>query len=131
VYFYIEWQKVDEIMENCIFCRIAAGHLPADFLYEDEEIVAFRDISPRAPVHILIIPKKHIASLAEIEETDTALLGRMCLVASRLAEREGIAATGYRLISNCGADSGQEVAHLHFHLLGGQFLGAFTTIMQE
>ncbi|MCL2496090.1 MAG: histidine triad nucleotide-binding protein [Clostridiales bacterium] len=118
-------------MENCIFCRIAAGQIPANFLYEDEDIAAFRDINPRAPVHVLIIPKKHIASLAEIEEADTALLGRICLVARQLAENEGIAASGYRLISNCGTDSGQEVAHLHFHLLGGQFLGAFTTIIQE
>jgi len=112
-------------MENCIFCRIAAGQLPTNFLYEDEEIAAFRDINPRARVHILIIPKKHIASLAQVEEGDAALLGRMCLVARQLAEEEGIASSGYRLISNCGKDSGQEVAHLHFHLLGGQFLGLF------
>lgn len=103
-----------------------AKQIPANILYEDEEILAFHDINPRAPVHILIIPKKHLASLAEVEQEDTALLGRMCLTVRQLAEREGIAATGYRLISNCGNDSGQEVAHLHFHLLGGHFLGAFT-----
>jgi histidine triad (HIT) family protein len=112
-------------MEGCIFCRIAAGQIPTNFLYEDEEIAAFRDINPRAPVHILIIPKKHLASLAQVEEEDTALLGRICLTARRLAESEGIADTGYRLISNCGKDSGQEVAHLHFHLLGGHYLGIF------
>ena len=112
-------------MEDCIFCRIAAGQIPSDFLYEDDEVVAFRDINPRAPVHVLIIPKKHIASLAQVEEGDAALLGRMCLAARQLAEQLGVAQSGYRLISNCGKDSGQEVAHLHFHLLGGQILGLF------
>ena len=112
-------------MEDCIFCRIAAGQIPATFLYEDEEIAAFRDIGPRAPIHLLIIPKKHITSLAAAEPEDAALLGRMCLVARRLAESEGIAQSGYRIISNSGPDSGQEVAHLHFHLLGGHFLGRF------
>jgi histidine triad (HIT) family protein len=112
-------------MDDCIFCRIAAGQIPATILHEDGEIAAFRDINPRAPVHILIIPKKHIASLAQIEEEDVALLGRICQLVRRLAESEGIAQTGYRLISNCGRDSGQEVAHLHFHLLGGRFLGVF------
>ncbi|MCL1905635.1 MAG: histidine triad nucleotide-binding protein [Clostridiales bacterium] len=112
-------------MDDCIFCRIAAGQIPSEFLYEDDEIAAFKDISPRAPVHILIIPKKHISSLAEAKKEDEALLGRICLVASRLAESEGIAKSGYRIISNSGADSGQEVAHLHFHLLGGRFLGRF------
>ena len=112
-------------MEDCIFCRIAAGQIPTSLLYEDEEIVAFRDINPRASVHILIIPKKHIASLAQVKQEDAALLGRICLVASQLAASEGIAASGYRLLSNSGPDSGQEVAHLHFHLLGGHFLGRF------
>ena len=114
-------------MEDCIFCRIATGQIPADFLYQDEDIVAFRDINPKAPAHILIIPKKHLTSLAEVTEEDTSLLGRMCLAANQLAKLEGIAATGYRLVCNCGKDSGQEVAHLHFHLLGGHFLGAFAT----
>ena len=112
-------------MEDCIFCRIASGQITNTFLHEDCEIVAFRDINPRAPVHILIIPKKHITSLAQVEEEDVVLLGRICLIARRLAESEGIAQTGYRLISNCGKDSGQEVAHLHFHLLGGRLLGIF------
>ena len=113
-------------MEDCIFCRIATGQIPTNFLYEDNEIAAFRDINPRAPVHILIIPKKHLTSLAQVEKEDTELLGRMCLTARRLAEENKIAQSGYRLISNCGKDSGQEVAHLHFHLLGGHFLGIFT-----
>ncbi|MCL1974876.1 MAG: histidine triad nucleotide-binding protein [Firmicutes bacterium] len=112
-------------LEDCIFCRIALGQIPTKFVYEDENIAAFRDINPRAKVHMLIIPKKHIASLAQAEEEDQSLLGRMCLVARRLAEKEGIANSGYRLICNCGKDSGQEIAHLHFHLLGGQFLGIF------
>ena len=113
-------------MEDCIFCKIASGIIPSDFLYEDNDVVAFKDISPRAPVHILIIPKKHIASLAEITQDDSALMGKICYVASKLAEVAGCAESGYRLLTNCRADSGQEVPHIHFHLVGGHFLGAFT-----
>ena len=112
-------------MDDCIFCRIASGQIPTNLVYEDKEIAAFRDINPRAKVHLLIIPKKHIESLAQAEDADVGLLGRMCLIARHLAEQEGINQTGYRLIANCGKDSGQEIAHLHFHLLGGQFLGIF------
>lgn len=112
-------------MDDCIFCRIAKGDIPSDLLYEDEQIVAFADINPRAPVHILIIPKQHLSALAELMPEHEPLLGRMCVVAARLAEQAGIAESGYRLLSNCGKNSGQEVAHLHFHLLGGHFLGAF------
>ncbi|MDO4581542.1 MAG: histidine triad nucleotide-binding protein [Bacillota bacterium] len=111
---------------DCIFCRIAGGEIPCDFLYADEQIVAFNDMHPQAPVHILIIPKKHIPSLAEMSEEDIALVGRINLVAAQLAEAVGIGKSGYRLISNCRADSGQEVPHLHYHLLGGRYLGAFT-----
>ncbi len=106
-------------MTDCLFCKIAAGDIPAAKVYEDEEILAFRDIAPKAPTHILIIPKKHMASLAEAGEEDAALLGRMQLLAKKLAEQEGIAVSGFRIVSNSGPDSGQEVAHLHYHLMGG------------
>ncbi len=108
---------------ECIFCRIADQDVPTPLVYQDDEIVAFRDLHPQAPVHLLIIPRKHIASLAELTPDDVALLGRMNWVAKQLAEEAGIAESGYRLICNCRADSGQEVPHLHFHLLGGRFLG--------
>lgn len=112
------------MMTDCLFCKIAAGEIPSAKVYEDEEILAFRDINPQAPVHILIIPKKHLASLADVAEEDTALLGKMQVLARKLAEQEGVAVSGFRIISNSGPDSGQEVAHLHYHLLGGRDLMA-------
>ena len=113
--------------QDCVFCKIAAGDIPSTRLYQDEDVVAFRDLHPQAPVHILIIPRKHIASVAEMNEEDVPLLGKICLVAKALAEQEGIAESGYRLIANTRKDSGQEVPHLHFHLIGGCFLGPFTS----
>jgi histidine triad (HIT) family protein len=107
---------------DCIFCQIASGKIPSDTVYQDQEIVAFRDINPKAPVHILIIPKKHIASLDQLSQSDTALVGRMVALASRLAKDEGVAEKGYRLAINCGKEGGQLVPHLHMHLLGGRQL---------
>ena len=107
---------------DCIFCQIASGKIPADIVYQDEEIVAFRDINPKAPVHLLIIPRKHIASLDRMEAGDAELVGRMVAVANRLAGGEGVAQKGYRLAINCGQEGGQEVPHLHIHLLGGRQL---------
>jgi histidine triad (HIT) family protein len=107
---------------DCIFCQIASGKIPGDIVYQDKEILAFRDINPNAPVHILIIPKKHIASLDQLSQSDTALVGRMVAVASRLAKDEGVAEKGYRLAINCGKEGGQLVPHLHLHLLGGRQL---------
>ena len=107
---------------DCIFCQIASGKIPSDTVYQDQEIVAFRDINPKAPVHILIIPKKHIASLDQLSQSATALVGRMVAVASRLAKGEGVAEKGYRLAINCGKEGGQLVPHLHMHLLGGRQL---------
>lgn len=112
-------------MEQCIFCQIAAGKIATEFIYEDEQLVAFKDINPRALVHILIIPKKHLASLAEITVDDIPLLGQMQYLAKQLAEQHGIAGSGYRLLTNCRADSGQEVDHLHYHLVGGEPLGLY------
>jgi len=107
---------------DCIFCRIAAGEIPADVIYTDEDVIAFRDISPQAPVHVLIIPSEHIATLAELLEEKAALVGHMVDVANRLARSEGISKGGYRVVINCGKQGGQLVQHLHMHLLGGRQL---------
>jgi histidine triad (HIT) family protein len=104
----------------CLFCRIAAGSIPSDRLHEDDLIVAFRDIAPRAPTHILLIPRRHIASAGELTEADGPLLGRLFGVAADLARSEGIADGGYRLVSNVGRWGGQTVDHLHVHMMGGR-----------
>jgi histidine triad (HIT) family protein len=109
-----------------LFERIASGELPADIVYKDAEITAFRDIHPRAPVHILIIPNKPIPTANDIADTDAGLIGRMFLVARDLAKKLGIAADGYRLLINCNGHGGQEVYHLHLHLIGGAPLGPMT-----
>ena len=109
-----------------LFERIIAGELPADVVYRDEEIIAFRDIHPRAPVHILIVPHKPIPTANDIADGDAALIGRLVLVARDLARSEGLAADGYRLVVNCNRNGGQEVYHLHLHLLGGEPLGPMT-----
>ena len=106
-----------------LFERIVAGELPADIVHRDERVTAFRDIHPRAPVHILIVPNKPIATVNDIADGDEALIGHLYTVARELAKREGIAEDGYRLIMNCNAHGGQEVYHLHLHLLGGRPLG--------
>ena len=105
---------------DCLFCRIAAGSVPAEVLHEDDLVVAFRDIAPRAPTHILLISRRHIASAAALTEADGPLLGRTFGVAADLARSEGIADGGYRLVSNVGRWGGQTVDHLHFHLMGGR-----------
>jgi histidine triad (HIT) family protein len=107
-------------VEGCLFCRIGAGEIPADRLHEDDLVVAFRDIAPRAPTHILLIPRRHIASAAELTEADGQLLGRLFAVAADLARSENIAEGGYRLVSNVGRWGGQTVDHLHLHLMGGR-----------
>ncbi|MCK9484958.1 MAG: histidine triad nucleotide-binding protein [Candidatus Marinimicrobia bacterium] len=108
------------INTDCIFCKIAAGEFGTEFLYESPEIVAFRDIHPKAPTHILIIPRRHIPKVSDLTEEDEKLIGRMITVANILAEQEGLRERGFRLIFNCGRESGQEVFHLHLHLLGGR-----------
>ena len=109
--------------EECLFCRIASGEIPGDMVYQDEEMVAFRDINPVAPTHILIVPRTHIASLEGLSEADEGLMGRMVLRARALAASEGVSESGYRLVVNCGPDGGQVVHHLHMHLVGGRQLG--------
>jgi len=107
---------------DCIFCKIIAGEIPADILYRDEEITAFRDINPLSPTHVLIIPGKHITSLDDLSGDELSLAGHMIEVANRIALEEGIAKNGYRLVINCGQHGGQIVPHLHMHLLGGRQL---------
>jgi len=107
---------------SCIFCQIVAGKVPGEILYQDEEVIAFRDINPQSPTHLIIIPKKHIPSLAHLSEAESSLIGDMVNVANQLAKKEGIAEKGYRLAINCGEQGGQLVPHLHMHLLGGRNL---------
>jgi len=108
--------------EDCIFCKIVAGEIPAAKIYEDERAVAFQDINPQAPTHALVIPRTHVASLNEADEADEALLGHLLLVAARVARDEGHADGGYRTVINTGAGAGQTVFHIHVHLLGGRSL---------
>ena len=106
---------------DCLFCKIAAGQIPSTKVYEDESILAFRDIAPQAPTHILVIPKCHIASVAEITTKNASLIAHIFAVIPQIARQEGLE-TGYRVVSNCGKDAGQTVNHLHFHILGGKEL---------
>jgi len=108
--------------EDCIFCKIVAGSIPAAKIFEDERAVVFRDINPQAPTHALVIPRKHVASLGEAGGEDEALLGHLLLVAARVAREEGLAESGYRTVINNGAGAGQSVFHIHVHLLGGRAL---------
>lgn len=112
-------------MSDCIFCKIVNGEIPTDLLYEDERVIAFKDINPQAPIHILIITKKHLATLNDLSEEDQALVGHVNITAAKLASDLGIAKSGYRLVNNCNQDGGQVVFHLHYHLLGGKKLGTF------
>lgn len=107
---------------SCLFCSIAAGSIPSAKVYEDEKVYAFKDIAPQAPVHVLIIPKKHIESAQAVTEEDNELLCSMFAAARHIARELGVDKTGYRLITNVGADAGQTVPHLHLHLLGGKAL---------
>lgn len=107
-------------MDNCIFCKIAQGKIPSELIHQDDEVTAFFDIHPVTPVHILIIPNKHISSVDKLEPSDEGLVGHMVMIAKALARQQGITETGYRLVFNTGPDAGQSVFHLHLHLLGGR-----------
>ncbi len=109
--------------EDTIFGRIVQGEIPADIVYQDDLVTAFRDVNPQAPTHVLIVPNKAIPTVADVTPDDEQTLGRMFIAAAKLAEDEGVAADGYRLIVNCRENGGQEVLHLHMHLLGGRRLG--------
>ena len=107
-------------MEDCLFCKIIKGEIPSSKVYEDDEILAFNDINPVTKIHILVIPKKHITSLAHLKEEDEALIGKIYHVINKIAEEKGFKESGYRVVVNCGKDAGQEVMHLHFHVLAGE-----------
>jgi histidine triad (HIT) family protein len=108
------------VSESCLFCRIVNKALPADMVFEDDEMLAFRDINPQAPIHVLVIPRRHIATVNDLADDDAALVGRLVLRARAIAREMGIADDGYRLIVNCNADGGQTVFHLHVHLMAGR-----------
>jgi len=112
-----------EVNKDCVFCRIIAGELQSDILYRDNDVIAIRDINPVAPTHILIIPRAHIPSLAETTPEHRGLLAHICFMAIELAKKEGVSQKGFRLVINSGPEAGQEVPHLHLHLLGGRPLG--------
>lgn len=116
-------RHTQEKIMDCIFCRIISGDIPSDILYQDEQVVAFRDINPKAPVHLLLVPRKHIESVAELSEDEASIMGHLVTVANRLAREAGISEKGYRLVVNSGPEGGQEVPHLHLHLLGGRQMG--------
>ena len=105
---------------DCIFCKIARGELPCELLYQDNQVIAFEDARPQAPVHFLVIPRKHISSLDTAEADEESLLGHIMLIAAKVARDKGIAVTGYRQVVNCGANGGQFIFHLHLHILGGR-----------
>ncbi|MFC2002589.1 histidine triad nucleotide-binding protein [Chloroflexota bacterium] len=107
---------------ECIFCQIVAGKVPSEIRYQDEEVVAFPDINPEAPTHLLIVPKTHIPSLAHLSEKESSLIGHMVKVANQLAKEAGVSERGYRLVINCGEEGGQLIPHLHMHLIGGRRL---------
>jgi histidine triad (HIT) family protein len=107
---------------DCIFCKIVAGSIPSDIVYADEHFIAIRDIHPQAPVHDVVITRKHVPSVNDLAQSDEALAGRMLLFAKQVAEKEGVAASGYRLSINCGPDGTQLIPHIHMHVLGGRQL---------
>lgn len=107
-------------MNDCLFCKIAAGEIPSTKVYEDEHVLAFRDIAPQAPVHVLVIPKKHVSGWYDAKDEDDAQLARLMRAAATVAKMEGIVDSGFRVVSNCGADAQQTVKHLHLHVLGGR-----------
>lgn len=109
-------------MEDCIFCKIINKQIPSEIVYEDEQIIAFKDINPLAPVHILVVPKKHIASVMELSKEDEILVGKIYVVIQKLAKEFKISEDGFRVVTNCGEGAGQTVKHIHFHILGGKKL---------
>ncbi len=110
------------MIEDCLFCKIVAGEIPADIVYENESVIAFRDTSPQAPVHVLVIPRKHISTINDLDEEDRTLIGDMFLAAKEIAAQEGIDESGYRAVMNCNKGAGQSVFHIHLHVLGGRGL---------
>ncbi len=110
-------------MSDCIFCKMASGEIQPDKVLETEDVLAFRDLNPQASTHVLVIPKRHISTLNDLEQGDAELIGKLYLAAKEVAQREGLSEPGYRTVMNCNADAGQTVFHLHLHLLGGRSFG--------
>jgi histidine triad (HIT) family protein len=110
-------------MTECLFCRMVAGEIQPDMVYEDDEIMAFRDVNPQAPTHVLVIPKRHIATTNDLQPDDAELVGRMVLVAGKVAVDDGVDERGYRVLLNCNREAGQSVFHIHLHVLGGRPMG--------
>lgn len=110
-------------MSACLFCGIAAGTIPSSIIHQDDHAVAFEDINPQAPVHILVIPRKHVSSIGDMNSTEAGLLGHLFLTAATIAKEKGLAASGYRILTNTGPDAGQSVFHIHLHVLGGRPMG--------
>ena len=111
-------------MEECVFCKIIKREIPSNIVYEDDRVIAFYDVNPAAPIHILVVPKKHIETLLDVSEEDGDLISYIYKIINKIAKDEGFADNGFRVIANCGEDSGQEVKHIHFHVLAGKKLGA-------
>ena len=109
-------------MADCIFCQIATGKIPSEKIFENERVLAFRDLHPQAPTHVLVIPRRHIATLNDLQSNDAALVGEMMLAATQIAAKENLAEAGYRLVMNCNQHGGQSVYHIHLHLLGGRYM---------
>jgi histidine triad (HIT) family protein len=110
-------------MTDCLFCKMVSGEIAPDKVFENDDVLAFRDINPQAPTHVLVVPKRHVATLNELDDESAGLVGKMVLAAAEVARREGFAEQGYRTIMNCNADGGQTVFHIHLHLLGGRVMG--------
>lgn len=110
-------------MEDCIFCKIIKKEIPSTIIYEDDKVIAFNDVNPAAPIHILVVPKKHIETLLDVTDEDNELISYVYQVINKIAKEKRFANNGFRVIVNCGKDSGQEVMHIHFHVLGGKKLG--------
>ncbi|HED16349.1 MAG TPA: histidine triad nucleotide-binding protein [Gammaproteobacteria bacterium] len=107
-------------MTDCLFCKMASGEIEPDIVYQDDDVIAFRDINPQAPTHVLIIPRRHISTINDLQSADAELTGKLFLAAGKIAEQEGIAEQGYRTVMNCNAGAGQTVFHVHLHMLGGR-----------
>ncbi|MDQ5823810.1 MAG: histidine triad nucleotide-binding protein [Chloroflexota bacterium] len=112
----------DQVIDTCVFCRLAKGQLRADIVYEDEAVLGFKDIHPQAPVHVLVMPREHLTALWEVDASHTQILGRLLLAANDIADRMGVQQTGYRIVINTGTEAGQTVDHVHVHVLGGRKL---------